>query len=315
MLTRAGERAVRTGAPAAAVAAYTAAADLLQQQATAEAEVGAAALHEPAGKAASDLGDQDAAVAHYQIAADMYRRHRRMREAARAEVGLGAALRRQGRLEDAGNTLRNALTVLGAEPDADTVAALAQTAILDAFIGNGPGRTRGRLRSLLRLRRWASPTASSLSCSSSVASPTGWPVAPYRLPRIFVRRSAARKRRRTARDAARGLLNLGDVLLNIDPHASVEATRAAMVLSRRIGSRYSMGFAVANMIQALMLTGDWDGARQDYATAVADGLAEDRAVAQAVSVLHAFSGDSAKLADTLNLIQQGASEDPQDRGM
>jgi class 3 adenylate cyclase/tetratricopeptide (TPR) repeat protein len=316
MLTRAGDRAVRTGAPAAAVAAYTAAADLLQQQATAEAEVGAATLHEPAGKAASDLGDQDAAVAHYQIAADMYRRHKRMRDAARAEVGLGAALRRQGRLEDAGNTLRNALSVLRAEPDADTVAALAQMAILDAFIGNGPEADQGSAAVLAQAQALGLPDSvfAELFLIRGIAHGlASRPVQAAANLREAIRRAEATQ---NGADAARGLLNLGDVLLNIDPQASVEATRAALVHTRRIGSRYAMGFAVANMIQALMLTGDWDGARQDYATAVADdGLAEDRAVAQAVSVLHALSGDSAKLADTLNLIQQDTSEDPQDRAM
>ena len=164
---------------------------------------------------------------------------------------------------------------------AAAAAALAQTAILEAFIGNGPGADQRSAAVLAQAQALGLPDSvfAELFLIRGIAHGlASRPVQAAANLREAIRRAEATQ---NSGVAARGLLNLADVLLNIDPQASVEATRAALVLSRRIGSRYSMGFAVANMIQALMLTGDWDGAGQDYATAVADdGLGDDRAVAQ-----------------------------------
>lgn len=53
MLTRAGERAQRTGAPTAAANAFSTAADLLETLGTADVEIVAAALRERAGLTAA----------------------------------------------------------------------------------------------------------------------------------------------------------------------------------------------------------------------------------------------------------------------
>ena len=55
MLTRAGERAVRTGAPATAAKTFATAADLLQHGMP-EADLTAARLHERAGAVFGPLG-------------------------------------------------------------------------------------------------------------------------------------------------------------------------------------------------------------------------------------------------------------------
>ncbi|MBA2455374.1 MAG: hypothetical protein H0V48_02365 [Nocardioidaceae bacterium] len=76
-----------------------------------------------------------------------------------------------------------------------------------------------------------------------------------------------------------------------------------------------MGFATANLIQALLMTGRWDDARQAYTTAISqDDLVDDGAVAQSAALLHALSGDRAKLAAVVTTVEQWAdTEDPQDR--
>ncbi|MBA2768141.1 MAG: AAA family ATPase, partial [Sporichthyaceae bacterium] len=136
MLTRAGDRAERTGAPTTAAKAYTTAAGLLDRTGTPDTELAAAALHERAGVATSTVGDFPAAVEHYRKAAEAYRRHGRVRDAARADTSVGASLRRQGRLEEARVQIVGALEILQRDPDADTVAALAEKATLEAFAGN-----------------------------------------------------------------------------------------------------------------------------------------------------------------------------------
>ena len=65
MLTRAGDRAVRTGAPTTAAKAYTTAAELLEHTGDLR-QLAAAALHERAGAATSSTGEFPAAVEHYQ---------------------------------------------------------------------------------------------------------------------------------------------------------------------------------------------------------------------------------------------------------
>ncbi|MDP9250646.1 MAG: AAA family ATPase, partial [Chloroflexota bacterium] len=315
MLTRAGERAVRTGASAAAVTAYTTAADLLQQQGSPEAELAAAALSEHAAKAASNGGDHAGAITHYQSAASTYRQQDRMRDAARAEIGIAASLRARGRLEDARTHVSNALAVLESNPDADTVSAKAEMAALEAFAGNASAADKMSAAALAEAQSLDLPESVSAELfiirgiAHALASRLAQAAANFR---EAVRRGEANQ---DSAAVARALLNLGDVLLSVEPEAAVEAARVAMVHSRRIGFRAALGVTTANLIQALLLTGDWEGARRIHATAISeDELAEDTAVAQTASVLHAFSGDHARLAAVLASAERGAeSEDPQDR--
>lgn len=90
--TRAGERAKRTGASATATAAYLRAADLLADTHTTESELSSAGLCERAGRTADAAGEFGVAVEHYRRAAELYRRHGRDRDAARADTGAGTEL-------------------------------------------------------------------------------------------------------------------------------------------------------------------------------------------------------------------------------
>ncbi|HYO31966.1 MAG TPA: hypothetical protein VES21_03885, partial [Nocardioidaceae bacterium] len=315
MLSRAGDRAVRTGAPSTAAIAYRRAADLLHEQGTAEADLSAAALHERAGAASGTAGDFTASEQHFRAAADAYRRQGEVRAAARADTYVGRALRRHGRLEEARTHIDNALAALREDPDADTVSALAELATLEAFVGNTLEADRQSAAALSEAQALDLPDAifAELFIIRGIAH--GLASRPAQAAASL--REAARRAEAT-RDsaaAARALLNLGDNLVGTDPVAAAEAGRSAVAHSRRIGYRYAMSFAAANLIQALLLTGEWAEARDVYAISHSDDeLGDNQTIAQSGAILHALSGDEAALSAVLASVDATAStEDPQDR--
>jgi hypothetical protein len=116
-------------------------------------------------------------------------------------------------------------------------------------------------------------------------------------------------------EAARALLNLGDVLMTLDPVAAAEASRSARVLCRRIGARYLLGTVVANLIQSLLLTGDWDEARQVHASALTeDDLADDMPTVWGSVMMLAFSGEREQLAAAARAFDVDTQDPPGARG-
>ena len=95
-LTRAAERAGRTGAPARAAASYAAAARLSQADGGGGDSAASAVLWEHAARAADTSANWAAAVEHASQAADAYRQGGDARSAARAQAIAGEALRRWG---------------------------------------------------------------------------------------------------------------------------------------------------------------------------------------------------------------------------
>jgi tetratricopeptide (TPR) repeat protein len=314
MLTRAGERAERAGAPTAAASAYTTAADLLQQEPSPEEELSAAALHERAGKAIGIGGEQLAAISHYQAAAEMYARHGRIRDAARANTQLGDALRSRGRHEEARAILGDALAVLEPEADADTVDALKTLATLEAFTGNHAEADRLSAASLDQAQALSVPesTLADLFTARGLAHV----VASRPVQAAASYREAVRQAEAGGDSGAsmRALLNLGDVLLITDPEAACETSRKAMTHGRRIGSRFALSIAESNLLQGLLLTGAWDEAELVYENgATADGLHEEPALAYSAVLLRAFRGDRDGVEGVLPVLQRWAgTEDPQE---
>jgi tetratricopeptide (TPR) repeat protein len=310
-LLRAADRATRTGAPAAAARTFLTAAELLERRGD-DADLAAAELRERAGAVLVTANDVDAAEREYRLALDTYRRHGDARATARAQTEVGAVLRREGRLDDARKQLTEAVQVLKSEPDRAYVHALAEQATLEAFAGNADD-------------------ADALSAAAlAEAQALGLPEDGY--PDLFVIRGLAHGRgsrpmqaaanfREVVRlgqesghslAAARALLNLGDVLMSIDPVAAAKASRSARDLCRRTGARYLLGTVVANLIQSLLLTGDWDEAREVYASALADDdLVDDLPTAWGSVMLLAFSGERDQLAAATRVFP-AESEDPQD---
>ena len=311
MLTRAGERAVRTGAPATAAKTFATAADLLRQG-TPESDLTAARLHERAGSAFSTARNFAVSRAHYGNAVDIYQRHGRVRDAGRAMTSIATMLRRDGLLEDARAQVLQALELLETDQDADFVRALGERASVESFAGNA---TLADEFSALAL---SEAQALDLSDSDLAELFTTRGIAHALASRQIQAAANLREAVRRAEAAhdgaatARGLLNLGDALSSIDPPAAIDATRSAMAICRRLGDRYLMSGLAANLIQDLLLTGDWDEARRVYADEMSDDAIEDRMLAWGGSTLLAFSGDRPRLDVALASIQRGVSEDPQD---
>jgi tetratricopeptide (TPR) repeat protein len=274
-LIRAGERAERTGAPARAAASYATAAELTLPDTPAD-QLTAGELWERAAQAAANSGDWATAVQHSDRAHDDHLGRGQARAAARAAVIAGRALHQGGRYREARDQLTAAVQVLRTEPDTDTVAALQQLAVVEAFAG--------------------SPDADRLS-AEALALGEALDVGVGQLDSLFLTRAFSLKYagqhrqavahfRESARLATqagddmhtgRALLNLADVLTATDPAAAVEVARTAAGHLRRVGARNHLAVAIANLAQALLMLGDWDAAQAELTQAAdAEGLADRR---------------------------------------
>ena len=313
-LTRAAERAGRTGAPARAAASYATAARLTPADTTDGASA-AAALWEHAAQSANTNADWAAAVEQAGQAADAYRQRGETRAAARALAIGGRALRRWGRHARAREQLTAAVAVLREDPDADTVRALDELATVEVFTG--------------------SPAADALS-TEALALGQDLAVDEATMVGLFTVRGlchsfagrhpeAAAYYREAARLAGqagdpdglgRALVGLSDAVTGTDPAAGAEAARAAAAHSRRAGDRRQLAFAVVNLAQALLMTGDWDAVEAELAqtAADADGLAGHEFLACYRAWLAALRGDApAAQAILAGVADLRASEDPQDQ--
>ena len=313
-LIRAADRAGRTGAPAQAAASYATAARLTQASTPDGQQTAAAVLWERAAEAALTDAGWAAAVEQAGQAGELYRQCGETRSAARAQVIAGQALRQWGRHAQAREQLTAAVAVLREDPDTDTVRALSELARLEVFAG--------------------SPAADALS-AEALALGQDLAVDEATLAGLFTTRGichsfagrnaeAASYLREAARLAGqagdtaglgRALLNLSDTVTGTDPAAGAEAARAAAAQLRRTGARILFATAVANLAQALLMTGDWDAAGAELAQAAdADGLAGLEFLACYRAWLAALRGEApAAQAALAGLADLRASEDPQDQ--
>ena len=235
-LTRAADRAERTGAPARAATAYATAAQLTARTPPEDSSA-AAALWEHAADAAITSADYAAAIQHASRARELLPARGNARAAARVQATAGNALRRTGRYAEAREQLTAAMDVLRADPDTDTVRALEHLALLEVFAGSPDA---DRLTSRGTHPR-PGPRRRHQPARQPARSPAGSTTAA---------RSAALKRSPTSaklRDLPRqigdnillgdALLNLSDALAVDDPAAAAEAARTAAGHSRRAGDR------------------------------------------------------------------------------
>ena len=315
-LTRAADRAGRTGAPDRAAASYAAAARLTQAGTADGQPPAAAGLWERAAGAALTSSGYAAAVEQAGQAGDAYRQGGDTRSAARAQAIAGRALREWGRHAQAREQLTAALAVLREDPDTDTVRALGELARLEVFAG--------------------SPAADVLS-AEALALGQDLAVDDATLAGLFTTRGichvfagrrpqAAASLREAARLAGqagdslllgRALYNLSDAVTSTDPAAGAEAARSAATQLRRAGARLLLATAVVNLAQALLMAGDWDGAGAELAQAAdADGLAGLEHLACYRAWVAALHGDTpAAQAALAGLGDLRASEDPQDQAL
>ena len=233
-LTRAGERAGRTGAPALAAASYATAARLTQAGPGNE-EPAAAALWERAADAALTSGDWATAIERAGQAGDLYRHGGDARAAARAQAIAGRALRLWGRHGEAREQLSAAVAVLREDPDTDTVRALGELATLEAFAGSPAADAL---------------TAEALALGQDLGADDAT-LADLFATRGICHAQAGRRLEATAyfREAvrlaeqagdtirlARALINLSDTVTATDPAAGLEAARAVPVYLRQAGA-------------------------------------------------------------------------------
>jgi class 3 adenylate cyclase/predicted ATPase len=314
-LTRAAERAGRTGAPSLASTSYATAAQLIQSDAGGgQQAAAAAALREYAATAALTNADWATATEQAGHSADLYRQCGDSRSAARAQSIGGQALRLWGRHGEAREQLTAAVGVLREDPDTDTVRALGELATLEAFAG--------------------APAAGTLSAEALTLG-QDLTVDDATLAGLFLARGlyliAARRHRESVAyfgEAARlaeqvgdslllgrVLLNLADSLAVTDPAAAAEAAGAAARHLRQAGARDYLAYAIGNLAEALLMTGDWDAAEAELAQAIdADGLADVEYLACSRARAAALRGD----IPTAQAILAGLgdlrdSEDPQDK--
>ncbi len=313
-LARAAERAERTGAPALAAVSYATAAELSSD--TPGKQPAAGMLWERAADAALNTADWAAAIAHADRARDHYRQRGQARAAARAQAITGRALRKWGRHGEAREQLTAALEALRADPDTDTVQALEELAVVEVFAGS-PGADR--------------LSTEALTLGQALDVGTGQLAGLFLTRGIYLgsverRPEAVAYLRESARLATqigddisvgRALGNLADVLMVTDPAAAAEAARTAAGHGRRAGAREDLAVAITNLVQALLLLGDWDAAEQEFTQAVdSDGLADIELLACQRGWLAALRGDAATAQTLLAALPDlRASEDPQDKAM
>jgi class 3 adenylate cyclase/tetratricopeptide (TPR) repeat protein len=314
-LIRAGERAERTGSPARAATSYVAAAELSTSgSAGGDALASAGRLWERAAEAALIGTEWAIAVEHAGRARELHLECADNRAAARAQAIAGRALRLWGRHAQAREQLTAAVEVLRPDPDADTIHALDELAMIEVFAG--------------------SPDADALSTEALVlAQALG--AGPAQLADIFVSRGIylylAQRRTegiayltqaaRLAEQAdshtllGRVHINLAEILVATSPAGAAEAARTAAGHLRRTGALDHLGMAVINLAQAQLALGDWDSAEQQLSHAMeADGLAGSDHVASYRGWLAALRGDAEGSAAMLaGLRDLRSSEDSQDR--
>jgi hypothetical protein len=312
-LTRAAERAGRTGAPALAATSYATAARLTQ--AGRGNEESAAALWERAAGAALTSGDWAAAIEDAGQAGDLYRQGGDARFAARAQAIAGEALRLWGRHGEAREQLTAAVAVLREAPDTDTVQALGQLAMLEAFAG-GPDADALTAEALALGQDLAADDATLADLFTTRGIYLG--LTGRRLPQAAAYlREAARLAEQADdnRRLGRALLNLAHMLAAADPAAAAEAARAAVAQLRRAGARDFLAVAVTNLIQALLMTGDWETAESELAQAIdARDLGDVEFLGCYRAWVAALRGDTATAQAALaGLSDLRASEDVQDQ--
>jgi class 3 adenylate cyclase/tetratricopeptide (TPR) repeat protein len=313
-LTRAAERAERTGAPAQAAASYAAAAEL-SPAGTADEAV--ARLWERAARAAIADASYPVAIQYADHARGHYLGRGQDRAAARVQALVGRALSSWGRHAEAREQLIAAVDVLRAgPPDTDTVWAMNRLASVEVFAGS-PDADRLSTESLT--------LGQALNVGSGQLSELLLVRGLYHA--LAERRPQAtsyfRESARLATQAGdnftlgRALLNLADALMRSDPAAAAEAGRTAAGHLRRTGDRYHLEAAILNIAEAMLQIGDWDAAETELARAVdSDGLTDMGDLTCERGWLAALRGDVATAAAMLTAVRDlRASEDAQDQSL
>jgi tetratricopeptide (TPR) repeat protein len=307
-LTRAAERAERTGAPAQAAASYAAAAELSPPEA---ADGAAAVLWERAALAARADASYPAAIEYAELARGHYLRRGQDRAAARVQAIVGRALSNWGRHAEAREQLIAALDVLRVDPDTDTVLVLHRLAVLEVFAGTpDAGRLSAEALTLGQaLDVGPAQLGDLLVCRALYHAAAG-----RRPQAASYLREGARLADRVGDNllAGRALLNPSDVLAISEPAEAAEVARTAAGALRRTGAKRSLAAAIMNVAEALLHTGDWDTAMAELTQeGDSDALAHIEELIVERGWLAALRGDEEGAAESLTALHDlQDSEDP-----
>jgi class 3 adenylate cyclase/tetratricopeptide (TPR) repeat protein len=311
-LTRAAERATRTGAPSRAAANYASAAGLLDGPDGEPGDRNAGDLWHAAAEAAMTSAEMETSIGYAVQARQYFERHGDQRGAARAQTVTGQALTRVGRHSEARSELRAALAVLRADSDADMVRALAELAIVEIFAGTEDADAL----SAEALHLGQSLGVDSEQLASLFISRGIWLTFARRRPQAAAYFREAVRLGELAGSSivvGRALLNLSDTLAVDDSAGAIEAARSAMLLLRRAGDRDRLVFAVSNLCAGLLAVGDWDGAAAALSESLEiEGLTDTGFIPVYQQWLGAMRGQPADQAQLERLAALYTSEDVQD---
>jgi class 3 adenylate cyclase/predicted ATPase len=317
-LIRAAERAGRTGALFRAAASYATAADLTENSGpdAIDGLLSAGTLWERAAEAATFAPDYATALAQAGRAHVYYLQHGQDRDAARVQAAVGRVLRLQGRHTEARAELTAAMEVLRVGPDTDTVRALEQLAALEVFAGSAGADTLSTEALVLGhdLDVDLGQFARLLAVRGIFLNFTERP-----LEAAAYLRESARLATQAGDTVPAGtvLMNLADATVLTDPAAAAEIARTAARQLRRTGAREYLAWAIANLVQALLMLGEWDAAELELGQAIdADGLADIEYLTCHRGLVAALRGDVGPAGTCLAALKDmPASEDPQDSAM
>jgi class 3 adenylate cyclase/predicted ATPase len=314
-LIRAAERAERTGAPALAKSSYVTAAELSVEIGL-DDDQNAGKLWEHAAEAASASGGHVAAIEYADRARDYYLQHGQTRAVARAQVLIGRELRMSGRHSDARTQITASLEVLQGDPDANTVLALEQLAMLEVFAGSPDADNLTNEALIL-----GQALDVGLTQLIDLFTVRGiYLLAAMRRAEGIAYLSEAARLATQADDNMRvgaSLLNMADALAMTDPAAAVEAARTSAKHLRRAGERGFLAYTIGNLVRALLQLGEWHTAEQELTRAVeSDGLDDFEYFTCYQGWLAALRGDYRAAESVVTALRDlPASEDPQDRAI
>ena len=307
-LTRAAERAKRTGAPARAAASYATAAELVSPDTAAARRTGE--LWESAAEAAADSGGYAEASEYAGRARDYYAGRGQARAAARAQAIVGRALRQLGRHSEARDQLTAAMDILRTDPGPDTVRALEQLAAVEVFGGSADA---DRLSTEALTLGQALAVDVSQMCALLEIRAIHLMFTDRRIEACAYVRESIRLSTEAGDtfSMGAGLLNLSATL--DDPEAEAAAARSAAGHLRRVGNVDFLAYALGNLAAALTSLGDWDAAEAELKQAITAGeLSESGHISLQFAELAALRGDAAAAEAMMATIQDlHVSEEPQ----
>ncbi|HET6907935.1 MAG TPA: adenylate/guanylate cyclase domain-containing protein [Mycobacteriales bacterium] len=310
-LVRAAERAERTGAHATASAALIRAADLLQDEESERGDLAAAGLLERAGQAAGTASDQQASASYGQRAAELYERRHEVVKGANARSSVGAALRRSGQLDESRRVLKEALSALDGHDGAATVLTLEELALAELIAGRGDDAQKWLHDALALAQRIRLEEHAQCRLLVTAGMCAGW--SNQRLEAIAFLREAIRRAEiaQDHRNLIAASLNLADTVAGNDPATAVDVAKQAVARARLVGNRFLLPTAVSNMVQAQLLTGEWDDAEKECRQEIAGDRA-DEMIGYPLVLLHALRGQTDELDDFVAMFgATPANEDEQ----